>query len=419
MSVYCGSKFALEGISDAVRRELKLHNHRVEVAVIEPFFANTPIVVHHTGEERLRICREGAIPELRDQVMADYGGEDFLLWSAKQDVASPMMDPQQVVDVITEQVKRRQPRVRSLVGSAVERTLFLRIPERWIDSFFEAESRRRHVRYQTHLQKSTPALKDLPQLSPLPLGDRMLGKVAGECTIVHIMLTDDSAVSSVVASLLSASNRITSIIVNHSTISPSGAAELHTRCSAVNVDFVPCPVLGRPDRAEAGVLGALFSGTAKGVVERILPVLETFTSAQTDLGPDIKAANSFKLILNYHLPVGMEMISEAMCLMDKNGIDRQHLLTFYGFLMGRGLPGYAQTIATDDFKQGMSVTNGQKDLRLILELGKDSGVKLPYAELAMDRMKEAEKRGRGDLDWAVMATVVREENGLPTGLPTE
>ncbi|KXS10374.1 6-phosphogluconate dehydrogenase C-terminal domain-like protein [Gonapodya prolifera JEL478] len=243
--------------------------------------------------------------------------------------------------------------------------------------------------------------------------------LAQQCSIVHVMMANDAAVLETITALLATPRPATLpqlVVLNHATVSPTCARTAHAMCTAKGAIFVPCPVMGRPERAKEAKLGAIVSGLDKAVLARVEPSIRCFSENVTDVGADIGAANAFKLVLNYHLPVGMEMITEAMCLMDKNGIDRKHLLAFYPFILSIALPGYASVIASSSFHQGMSVANGIKDVDLILGLGRDSGVKLKYAEVARERLVKALERGRGDLDWAVMATVIREENGVETGL---
>ncbi|KXS21276.1 NAD(P)-binding protein [Gonapodya prolifera JEL478] len=165
MSAYCGSKFALEAISDCLRRELKLQGHRVDVAVIEPFFAKTPIVdILDTSPEALvEKFKDGLIPELRDQVVEDYGGEDCVLWNAQRmaEQRPPIMDPKHVVNTITSQVKNPTTCERTVVGNVLEKSVlwaFENLSERWIDwALFELEGKRRQTQWRAELEEREKA----------------------------------------------------------------------------------------------------------------------------------------------------------------------------------------------------------------------------------------------------------------------
>ncbi|KAJ3320832.1 hypothetical protein HDU93_003467 [Gonapodya sp. JEL0774] len=158
MSVYSGSKFALEAISDSLRREMKLNGHRVDVAVVEPFFAQTPILSFFdwSVEKHVRVFKEGIIPELREQVIEDFGGEEFVRWSIEQESTfrPPMMNPQKVVDVITDQVKAVATTDRSVVGSLMEKTVFWtaeNISERWITLALDLGAQQKQKQWQLEL----------------------------------------------------------------------------------------------------------------------------------------------------------------------------------------------------------------------------------------------------------------------------
>ncbi|KAJ3334867.1 hypothetical protein HDU93_007128, partial [Gonapodya sp. JEL0774] len=151
-------KFALEAISDSLRREMKLNGHRVDVAVVEPFFAQTPILSFFdwSVEKQVRVFKEGIIPELREQVIEDFGGEEFVRWSIEQESTfrPPMMNPQKVVDVITGQVKAVATTDRSVVGSLMEKTVLWtveNISERWINLALDLGAQQKQKQWQLEL----------------------------------------------------------------------------------------------------------------------------------------------------------------------------------------------------------------------------------------------------------------------------
>ena len=75
------------------------------------------------------------------------------------------------------------------------------------------------------------------------------------CDTVLLMLTGDEALRLALASL---GGRLRTLVCL-STVSPEMASEAAARCAAKGVDFVCCPVTGRPDRAAAGTLAAWVS----------------------------------------------------------------------------------------------------------------------------------------------------------------
>ena len=62
---------------------------------------------------------------------------------------------------------------------------------------------------------------------------------------------------------------------------------------------------------------------------------------------------------------------------------------------------------------GFPVKGGLKDASHIQNLGRASGVPMPVADIAVDRLTELVERGGGDtLDWASSALLVREAAGI-------
>ena len=109
VGAYNASKFALEGVSDSLRREL--YSHGVDVVVIEPGGVKTPI------------WRKGN--ELADQLMAGmppdaervYGALIRALRRETSKIAEETgIEPREVAEVIGTALTAKRPRTRYLVG---------------------------------------------------------------------------------------------------------------------------------------------------------------------------------------------------------------------------------------------------------------------------------------------------------------
>ncbi|KXS13849.1 NAD(P)-binding protein [Gonapodya prolifera JEL478] len=139
LAAYCASKAALESISDTLRRELVRFSHRVSVSIIEPSYANTPIVTpaHSvTPEQAVEKFKAGTVPELTARVVRDYGGEARIRWKSQKDKEFSLLPAQTVVDVIADHVTRPDPPIRTMVALPRDRrgvALLLRLPDRTVD----------------------------------------------------------------------------------------------------------------------------------------------------------------------------------------------------------------------------------------------------------------------------------------------
>ena len=126
---YAASKFALEAVSDSLRREL--HGQGMHVALVEPGGVKTPIWekgVSTANEIEASMPQEGreryaaitrAIREQVTQIATKTG-----------------MDPSVVADAIVHAVTSPRPRTRYLLGrdAKVRWAIAKRVPDRWFDA---------------------------------------------------------------------------------------------------------------------------------------------------------------------------------------------------------------------------------------------------------------------------------------------
>jgi NAD(P)-dependent dehydrogenase (short-subunit alcohol dehydrogenase family) len=132
---YAGAKFALEAVSDALRRELAPHG--VQVVVVEPGGVKTEMTGH--GIERAREFMKHMAPAQREV----YGG----LMQAIINQATAFTDSGVTADkaarVIAEAVTARKPRTRYTIGrdAALLTRLARILPDRALDSVAAANLR--------------------------------------------------------------------------------------------------------------------------------------------------------------------------------------------------------------------------------------------------------------------------------------
>jgi NAD(P)-dependent dehydrogenase (short-subunit alcohol dehydrogenase family) len=121
---YCASKFALEGLSEALR--LELFSQNIRVAIVEPGDIRTDI-----GNHRL-LC-EAAIPEYRTGFAAAC---DTINRSVGN--AGP---PEDVARVVCDVIRAKNPRLRYAAGKGAASTSFLM---RWLPARLVERLIRRH-----------------------------------------------------------------------------------------------------------------------------------------------------------------------------------------------------------------------------------------------------------------------------------
>mmetsp|Transcript_18058 Transcript_18058/g.32969 ORF Transcript_18058/g.32969 Transcript_18058/m.32969 type:complete len:305 (-) Transcript_18058:490-1404(-) len=265
--------------------------------------------------------------------------------------------------------------------------------------------------YNRSSDKAKQVAAKFPELS-FEITD--LSTIAKRASIIFMMLANDSAVLDTVASILAPEEVNSKVIIDCSTVQPETTETNITISRSKNVDFMTCPVLGRPDAAAARRLVMFLSGSSslRPAVESIVGFLGRKT---IDLGAVATQSNKLKLVANFHIIAAIEMISQGMTLAEKNGISRD----IYLELINEAFPspiisGYAARMARDEFASGtgFTVTLGLKDSNYIRRLAESSDVHLPLVNTAIEHLTQARAQGMGDDDWSSIIRTVRENSGM-------
>jgi NAD(P)-dependent dehydrogenase (short-subunit alcohol dehydrogenase family) len=126
---YNASKFALEAVSDTLRREL--HGQGIGVSVIEPGGVKTPIWAKGTSTANEI---EAAIPEEGRRL---YGNLAEAMRKQSMKIATETgIEPSEVAESIAHALTAKRPRTRYLVGrdARIRWMIAKRIPDRWFDA---------------------------------------------------------------------------------------------------------------------------------------------------------------------------------------------------------------------------------------------------------------------------------------------
>ncbi len=240
--------------------------------------------------------------------------------------------------------------------------------------------------------------------------------------ILVTMLADDRALRAVVTDSVLSRLGPDGVHVSMSTVSPETAREVASTHAGHGVQYLACPVFGRPDAAAAGKLWLCIAGdsAAKGRVE---PLLKVMGQGVFDFGTAPSAANVVKLAGNFLIAAAIEAMAEALSLAEKGGVEPKAMYE----LLAQTLfacpiyQNYGQVIAEGRFSPaGFSLALGAKDLRLVRDTARAEQVPMPFAALLEDRFLRCLANGRAELDWAAIALDQREAAGLPAtthGLP--
>lgn len=220
-------------------------------------------------------------------------------------------------------------------------------------------------------------------------------------TRVHLVLSDDAAVDSVLAAAAPAAG---TVVVDHSTTSTAGALRRTEEWPRSGVTYVHAPVFMGPSNAleASGVM--LISGARKTVAE-LTPVLSPMTGKVVDLGERIDAAAATKLLGNLLLMVITAGMADVLGLAKAMDVAPSQVLgLLHAFNPGASLPARLQRMIEQPYDDpSWELSMARKDARLMQREAADADVALALLPAIAARMDAVIEQGFGAKDWTVLA----------------
>lgn len=202
------------------------------------------------------------------------------------------------------------------------------------------------------------------------------------------------------------------VYVDTSTVSLAASAEAAAACAARGVAHVRATVSGNNRMAEAGRLTVMASGPGSAYA-RVQPLLATWGPTQFYLG-DGEQARLMKLVVNLMIAATSGMLSEALALGAKGGLDwRQMWDVICASAVGSPIvQAKAQQLRERDYTPTFTVEQMQKDVGLILEAGGQLHVPLALTAGVGQLLQAAAAQGDGQLDYAAVIRAVARSSGI-------
>jgi len=196
------------------------------------------------------------------------------------------------------------------------------------------------------------------------------------------------------------------VLIDMSSIAPEMSRSIAERARAKGIPMLDAPVTGNPKVASEGKLGIMVGGP-KETFEACLPIFEKMGVKIIHVGENGKGT-TLKLINNLVMGVAIEAVAEALVLAAKSGIDPQKVLeiTSVGGARTGAMEVRGPWMINHQFSPHFSVNNMYKDLSSAMKLAEEVGVSLPATSIAREILRAAKSQGKGDLDSAVVVTVL-------------
>lgn len=248
------------------------------------------------------------------------------------------------------------------------------------------------------------------------LGARLASQLSelAACDIVFVMVSTWDDVKEVIAGprgLLSGAHA-PKMVVECSSISLEGSAELRALLAARGVQLLAAPVSGNAKVIKAGRLSFVCSGP-RAAFDAALPSLKLIAPASSYVGEG-ELARIVKICHNVFLGVVIQSLSEITILAQKAGVPRHAFLDFINqSVMGSVFSRYkTPALVNLDFKVTFTPQLLRKDLDLGLDAARRFEVPMPLASITRDMVQSLIGNGLDDEDFAKLIVQQARASGF-------
>jgi 3-hydroxyisobutyrate dehydrogenase len=238
--------------------------------------------------------------------------------------------------------------------------------------------------------------------------------VAAASDIVITIVSDTPDVEAVLFGVdgVAAGAKPGSLVVDMSTISPSGTRDFAARLAANGVAMLDGPVSGGSEGASKGTLSIFIGGDAADL-ERARPVLQSLGTTITHCGP-IGSGQAVKAVNQVILAGTYLGVAEGIVLAKKAGLDIDQTIAALsgGAAQSWVLTNRSGRMKDNDYPLGFKVALHRKDLGIALSMARELGASLPVSALCEAIEAGLIGQGHQDDDMSAVARSIRALSGL-------
>jgi 3-hydroxyisobutyrate dehydrogenase-like beta-hydroxyacid dehydrogenase len=228
--------------------------------------------------------------------------------------------------------------------------------------------------------------------------------------ILFVMVSTYEDVKEVIARALAKGKP--KMVVECSSISLEGSAELRKTLSSKGVEYLAAPVSGNAKVIKAGKLTFVVSGP-KAAYEKAKPYLDMMGVGSSYVGEG-ELARIAKICHNVMLGVVIQNLCEITILAQKAGMPRHAFLDFLNkSVMGSMFTRYkAPALVNLDFHVTFTPKLLRKDLDLGLDAGRELEVPMPLTSLTRDLLQQMIGQGMTEQDFSTLLLMEAKASGL-------
>jgi 3-hydroxyisobutyrate dehydrogenase-like beta-hydroxyacid dehydrogenase len=244
-----------------------------------------------------------------------------------------------------------------------------------------------------------------------PSADALLAADADLCIT---MLADDQALLELITDPggILAGARAGTTLVDMSTVSVAASKAVAAAAEQAGVAYLRAPVSGNPTVVRAGNLTIVVSGP-RDVYERAEGLLREIGPTVYYAG-DAEQARVVKLALQVMIGGTAELMSEALVLGAAGGVEPSVLLEVMAkSAVGSPFVTYKTApLLNHDYSATFTTAMMAKDVGLVLDLGAENGVELPFTEELASLLRKTIEQGHADEDFMALYLSLRRAAGL-------
>jgi 3-hydroxyisobutyrate dehydrogenase-like beta-hydroxyacid dehydrogenase len=240
--------------------------------------------------------------------------------------------------------------------------------------------------------------------------------VAARSEVVFSILTDAAAVRSVALGEngVVAGLKPGGVFADMSTIAPDASRDIAAGVAQAGFAMLDAPISGSPVTLAQGKASIMVGGD-RVAFERVKPALLAIGQRATYIGANGLAAQ-MKLAINLVLMVEVIAFGEGVALAEKGGVPRDVAVdAMLNSVVASPVLGYRGPFILDGRMPEVPLADvnlQQKDMTLVLELARKTGVPLPLAAAANEMMNACRGMGLDRHDFVIAHEAYRRLGGV-------
>ncbi len=237
-----------------------------------------------------------------------------------------------------------------------------------------------------------------------------LEEVAQNCSVIFLCVGRTEDVQACLGQMIPFAEPGT-LFVDHSTISVTGAKEVHESLAKKGLRFLDAPITGGSMGAQKGLL-TIFVGGRREDFDEALPFMQAYAKRAEWVG-EAGAGQTTKMANQIAVAGALLGLAESLAFAKRAGLN----LALTREMLSGGAAGswafdnYGPKVLAQDWSPGFSIINQRKDFGYCVEAADALNLDLPMTELCDRLLEVLDKEGRGqETTCAVFDVLIRPKS---------